>query len=182
MIWNTIKRPLLILCAALVGLVAITVTIEFILQTISTYSFTALLAIIGRWIAFTSDGQLSTIGIVLVMISCSAWYLSNRAEATPNLDQLEEMRHFVSGHFASYVARGLAAEGAIPEQVVISRDPAWRKIYLQHLKLHNELYSFRRSVALKVYDTYVDDAVRAELAAMREAGLRADPMLVMPEA
>jgi hypothetical protein len=178
MIWKRLQKPLLILCGVAIGLVALIVTIEFILQTISSYSFTALLGIIGRWFVFTSDGQLSAIGIVLVAIGCSAWNLSNRAEATPNTDQLEEMRHFVSGHFASYVARGLAAEGAVPEKVVISRDPAWRKIYLQHLKLHNELYAFRRVVALKVFDTYVDDAVRAELVTMRDAGMRADPMLV----
>jgi len=182
MTWKKVKRPLLIVCTVIVGLVALVVTIEFILQTISSYSFTALLGIIGRWFAFTSDGQLSAIGIVLVAISCSAWYQSNRAEATPNPDQLEEMRHFVSGHFASYVARGLAAEGVVPEHVMISRDPAWRKIYIQHLKLHNELYAYRRSVALRVFDTYVDDAVRRELVAVRQAGLRADPMLVMPEA
>ena len=182
MIWRRVKMPLLIACAVIVGLVALVVTIEFILQTVSSYSFTALLSIIGKWFAFTSDGQLSAIGIVLVAIGLTAWYLSNRAEATPNLDQLEEMRHFVTGHFASYVARGLVAEGMVPEQVVISRDPAWRKIYLQHLKLHNELYAFRRAVALEVFDTHVDHAVRTQLAAMREAGLRADPMLVASEA
>jgi hypothetical protein len=177
MIWRKAKRPLLIVCAVIGCLIALVVTIEFVVQTISSYSFTALLAIIGRWFVTTSDGQLSAIGILLVIIGCSAWYLSNRAEATPNPDQLEEMRHFVSGHFASYVARGLAAEGATPERVTISHDPAWRKIYLQHLKLHNELYAFRRSVALAVFDAYVDDAVRAELLAARQAGLHADPML-----
>jgi len=177
-----IKKVLLYVGGGIVGVVALVVTIEFILQTISTYSFTALLAIIGRWFAFTSDGQLTAIGIILVAIGCSAWYLSNRAEATPNVDQLEEMRRFVTGHFATYVARGLAVKGATPEEVVISTDPAWRKIYLQHLKLHNELYAFRRQVALKVFDTYVDEAVRAELRAMREAGLRADPVLTAPDA
>lgn len=182
MIWRRIKRPLLMVCGVVVGLVGLVVTIEFILQTVSTYSFTALLGIIGTWFVTTSDGQLTAIGIVLVTISCTAWYLSNRAEATPNADQLEEMRHFVTGHFASYVARGLAAEGAAPEQVVISRDPAWRKIYLQHLKLHNELYAFRRNAALEVFDAYVDEAVRTELAAMREAGQRADPVLTATEA
>jgi hypothetical protein len=182
MIWKKIKRPFLYVCAALGALIALVVTIEFVLQTISSYSFTALLAIIGKWFVSTSDGQLSAIGIVLVVIACSAWYLSNRAEATPNLDQLEEMRQFVTGHFASYVARGLVAEGVAPDQVVISRDAAWRKIYLQHLKLHNELYAFRRSVALEVFDLHVDEAVRGQLVDMRAAGMQAEPALVAPEA
>lgn len=128
-----------------------------------------------NWFAFNTDGQLSAIGLILSVIVAVAWYLSNRAEATPNLDQLEEMRHFVTGHFASYVARGLAAEGAHPDQISIARDPAWRKIYIQHLKLHNELYSFRSSVALDVFELYVDDAVRANLAAIQKAGHHADP-------
>src|SRR5689334_5424386 len=83
MIWKRIKKPLLIVCSVAVGLVVLVVTIEFILQTISTYSFTALLAIIGKWFVSNSDGQLTAIGIVLVAISCTAWSLSNRAEATP---------------------------------------------------------------------------------------------------
>lgn len=131
-----------------------------------------------NWFLFNTDGQLSGIGLILSAIVAVAWYLSNRSEATPNLDQLEEMRHFVTGHFASYVARGLAAEGARPDQVSIAHDPAWRKIYIQHLKLHNELYSFRSKIALDVYETYVDDAVRANLAAAQQAGLHADPVVV----
>jgi hypothetical protein len=131
-----------------------------------------------NWFAFNTDGQLSAIGLILSAIVAVAWYLSNRAEATPNLDQLEEMRHFVTGHFANYVARGLAAEGAHPNQVSIAKDPAWRKIFVQHLKLHNELYSFRTQIALDVYETYVDDAVRGYLAAAQQAGLHADPAVV----
>jgi hypothetical protein len=182
MIWKKLKKPVLYACTVIGALIVLVVTIEFILQTISSYSFTALLAIVGKWFVSTSDGQLSGIGIILVVIGCTAWYLSNRAEATPNPDQLDEMRQFVTGHFASYVARGLAAEGAAPEQVVISRDAAWRKIYLQHLKLHNELYAFRRSVALEVFDAHVDEAVRREIVAVRAGGLRAEPVLAAPDA
>jgi hypothetical protein len=126
------------------------------------------------WFATNSDGQLSAIGIVLFIVVGICWYLSNRHEATPNADQLEEMRHFVTGHFASYVARGLAAEGVSPDEVSIAYDPAWRRIFLQHLKLHNELYAFRTSIAMKVFETYVDDAVRASLIAAQQAGHHAD--------
>lgn len=77
---------------------------------------------------------------MLSLLVISAWSLSNRAEATPNEDQVTEMHHFVNDHFAKYVARGLAAEGI--GSVAISQDPAWRKVYLQHLRLHNELHPF----------------------------------------
>ena len=90
--------------------------------------------------AIGSDLTLLTIGIVLSLLVIGAWSLSNRAEATPNEDQVTEMHHFVNGHFAKYVARGLAAEGM--GSVAISQDPAWRKVYLQHLRLHNELHPF----------------------------------------
>ena len=99
--------------------------------------------------------------------------MSNRAEATPNEDQLAEMRRFVTDHFAKYVARGLAVEGI--GAVAISRDRAWRKVYLQHLRLHNELYAFRRDVALRLFDAEIDAAVARELEAIRAAGVKADP-------
>jgi hypothetical protein len=99
--------------------------------------------------------------------------MSNRAEATPNEDQLTEMRHFVNDHFAKYVARGLAAEGA--GNVTVSQDRAWRKVYLPHLRLHNELYAFRRDIALRIFAEDIDAAVRRELGAIRAAGLRANP-------
>ncbi len=86
------------------------------------------------------------------------------------------MSHFVNGHFAKYVARGLAAEGVGP--VAVSRDPVWRKVYLQHLRLHNELYSFRRDVALAVFDSNIDAAVSRELDAARASGQMADPAVV----
>src|SRR6185436_18716683 len=101
-----------------------------------------------------------------------AWKMSNRAEATPNEDQLTEMRHFVNDHFAKYVARGLAAEGV--GQVAVSQDGAWRKVYIQHLRLHNELYAFRRDIALKIFAEEIDGAVACELDAARAAGLRAN--------
>ena len=124
----------------------------------------------------SSDMTLVMIGVVLAIVVIAAWKMSNRAEATPNEDQLTEMRHFVNDHFAKYVARGLAAEGHGP--VPISRDPAWRKVYLQHLQLHNELYAFRRDVALKIFDAEIDAAVKRELDAAREAGQRANPAVV----
>src|SRR5689334_19202835 len=97
--------------------------------------FWAGLRSIGTFLS--SDNTLITIGIVLAIAAIIAWKMSNRAEATPNEDQLNEMRHFVNDHFARYVAHGLAAEGARTGTVAISRDRAWRKVYLQHLHLHN---------------------------------------------
>jgi hypothetical protein len=99
--------------------------------------------------------------------------MSNRAEATPNEDQFLEMRHFVNDHFAKYVARGLAAEGVGATK--ISQDAAWRKVYLQHLRLHNELYAFRKDIALRLFVADIDEAVRRELAALRANGQRANP-------
>ena len=58
---------------------------------------------------------------------------------------------------------------------VNSHDRAWRKVYLQHLRLHNELYSFRKDVALALFDTYIDAAVQRELDALRAAGQTANP-------
>jgi hypothetical protein len=121
----------------------------------------------------TSDLTLVSIGVILSILAVVAWVMSNRAEATPNEDQLQEMRHFVNDHFAKYVARGLAAEGTGP--VPISQDPAWRKVYLQHLRLHNELYAFRKDVALRLFASDIDAAVRRELEALQAAGQRANP-------
>lgn len=118
----------------------------------------------------TTDGLLSIIGVVLTIVVVVAWILSNRAEATPNPDQLEEMRHFVREQFAAYVAGGLPAEATDPPS--IAQDPAWRKIYIQHLRLHNELYAFRRDVALRVFEQEIDPAVRRQLDALRSAGAR----------
>jgi hypothetical protein len=83
------------------------------------------------------------------------------------------MRHFVDNHFARYVARGLAADGSTTGS--ISNDRAWRKVYLQHLHLHNELYAFRKDVALEVFDQQIDAAVSREVAAIRAAGANAHP-------
>ena len=133
----------------------------------------ASLRTIGTFLS--SDGTLVTIGIVLSLAAIIAWKMSNRAEATPNEDQLAEMRRFVTDHFAQYVARGLAVEGT--GAVAVSRDPAWRKVYLQHLRLHNELYSFRRDIALAIFDEEIDAAVQRELEAARAAGVRANPVV-----
>ena len=125
----------------------------------------------------TSDATLLAIGIVLMIAAGLAWKMSNRAEATPNEDQLNEMRHFVNDHFAKYVARGLAVEGH--GAVDISRDPAWRKVYLQHLRLHNELYAFRRDVAMRLVAAEIDGAVLRELDAARVAGVTANPAVTV---
>lgn len=126
---------------------------------------------IGSWMS--SDATLLGIGIFLTVIVGIAWVMSNRAEATPNVDQLAEMRHYVNNHFAQYVARGLAAEGT--STVAVSQDRAWRKVYLQHLKLHNELYAFRKDVALLVFEQDIDAAVARELAALRKARANSQP-------
>jgi type IV secretory pathway VirB2 component (pilin) len=124
----------------------------------------------------SSESTLLGIGVALSIIVMVAWYFSNRAEATPNEEQLAEIRHFVNEHFARYVARGLAAEGVAT--VAVSKDPAWRKVYVQHLKLHNELYAFRTDIALQVFDQDIDAAVRRQLAAARVGGMKADPLVV----
>jgi hypothetical protein len=121
----------------------------------------------------TSDITLVSIGVILSILAIVAWVMSNRAEATPNEDQLAEMRHFVNDHFAKYVAHGLVAEGVGP--VAISQDSSWRKVYLQHLRLHNELYAFRKDIALRLFESDIDAAVRRELDALRAAGQRANP-------
>jgi hypothetical protein len=153
----------------------------------------------------TGDVTLLSIGIVLAVLAVVAWSLSNRAEATPNEDQVAEMHRFVNDHFAKYVARGLVAEGV--SAVSISKDPAWRNVYLQHLRLHNELHPFvppRRSwwgpivaflcagpvgvaalwvirrgispkIALRIFEADIDEAVCRELEALRAGGQRANP-------
>lgn len=133
--------------------------------------FWASLRPIGQFLS--SETTLVTIGILLSIAVIIAWKMSNRAEATPNEDQLAEMRHFVTDHFAKYVARGLAVEGV--GQVAVSQDRAWRKVYLQHLRLHNELYAFRRDVALKIFAEEIDGAVRRELEVVRASGVRVNP-------
>lgn len=116
----------------------------------------------------SAESTLLSIGLALTIIVVIAWYFSNRAEATPNDEQLAEIRHFVNEHFAVYVARGLAGEGA--DTVIVSKDRAWRKVYVQHLKLHNVLYAFRTDIALRIFDEDIDAAVRRHLAAVRAGG------------
>ncbi|MGE3270893.1 MAG: hypothetical protein AB7P40_19225 [Chloroflexota bacterium] len=126
--------------------------------------------------ALTSDATLLGIGVVLSIIVAVAWVFSNRAEATPNVDQMAEMRHFVNDHFAKYVARGLAAGNQ--SHTTISQDKAWQRVYLQHLRLHNELYAFRSDVALSVFREDIDAAVSRELAAIQEQRLRLEAAAV----
>ena len=123
--------------------------------------------IAGTWAMLSTDATLLIIGLILTVIVAIAWVYSNRAEATPNADQLAEMHHFVKTHFAKYVARGLAADAS--GDVSISKDRAWRKVYLQHLHLHNELYAFRKDVALKVFNEEIDAAVARQLSEIRAA-------------
>ena len=118
----------------------------------------------------TTNGLLSAIGLVLLAICVVAWLRANRAEATPSPEQVEQIRHFVEGHFARYVARGLTAEGVEPSAVTVADDRAWQKVYLQHLRLNSELYAFRTDVALDVFKQSIDEAVRRELAALHAAG------------
>jgi hypothetical protein len=130
------------------------------------------------WGMVSSDTALVALALVLTLVVVVAWIMSNRTEATPNEDQAAEIRHFVNDHFAKYVARGLAAEGVSPVgPVAISRDPAWRKVYLQHLRLHNELYAFRRDIALRIFEAEIDAAVQRELEAARTAGLKPNPVV-----
>jgi hypothetical protein len=122
----------------------------------------------GDWIQPT----LLTIGVVLVAVTGVGWYFSNRAEATPNAEQREDIRRFVERDFARYVARhhvppGPGVPGAAAAHAVsIAGDEGWRKVFLHHFGLHNELSHFSKQVALEIYTQYVDDAVRRELAAI----------------
>ena len=118
----------------------------------------------------TTNGQLTVIGLILGAICVVAWLKSNRAEATPNAEQIEQIRHFVEGHFARYVARGLAAEGVDPASVDVASDRAWQQVFIQHLRLNSELYAYRKEVALDVFKESIDGAVRRELELMNAAG------------
>ena len=118
----------------------------------------------------TTNGLLSAIGLVLLAICLIAWRRANRAERTPNPEQLDQIRDFVEGHFARYVARGMAAEGVDSGTIDVANDRAWQKVYVQHLRLNSELYAFRTAVALDIFKQSIDEAVRRELAALTAAG------------
>ncbi|MDP8922781.1 MAG: hypothetical protein M3O34_07885 [Chloroflexota bacterium] len=116
------------------------------------------------WDAISStNGMLTIIGLILAAICAVAWRRSNRAEATPNAEQVEQIRHFVTGHFARYVARGLAAEGVDPATVDVANDRAWQQVFIQHLRLNSELCAFLPEVALEVFNESANEAVRREL-------------------
>lgn len=109
---------------------------------------------------------LTALGAVLIGIALYAWIRSNQAERRPNPRQLEQIRAFVEGHFAPYVARSLAAtSGADPPLTVpnMAHDKAWKRVFEHHLDLHSELYGLSKRTALQVYVAHVDDAVRREL-------------------
>lgn len=118
----------------------------------------------GPWI-LTTDGLLVVTGIVLTIVTAIGWIMANRAEAMPTAEQAQELHHFVTQHFARYVAQGLMTGGAAPAS--IARDRAWRKIFLQHLRLHNELYGVRRDAALQVYEREIDAGVLAQMQQLR---------------
>ena len=118
---------------------------------------------------YTTNGQLTIIGLILTAICIVAWLRSNRAEATPNAEQIEQIRAFVTGHIARYVARGLAAEGFDPTAVDVANDRAWQHVFIQHLRLNSELYAYRTEVAVDVFKESVNGAVQRELELMRAA-------------
>lgn len=110
---------------------------------------------------------LTILSATLIGIALYAWARSNLAERKPNAEQLEQIRGFVEGHFARYVAQSLAATdgGGSPATAVnVANDKAWRKVFAHHVEIHSGLYQLSRPTAMRVYTTYVDDAVRRELA------------------
>ena len=121
----------------------------------------------------TTNGQLTVIGLILGALCTVAWLRSNRAEATPNVEQVEQIRHFVEGHVARYVARGLAAEGVDPDEVDVANDRAWQQVFVQHLRLNSELYAYRTEVAVGVFKESINGAVRRELMLMKAADVTA---------
>jgi hypothetical protein len=135
----------------------------------------------GAWVT----PALTALAAVLIVLGLIAWYMSNRAEATPNPEQLAEIGRFVEGDFARYVARGLAASdgagagnggaAARAEAPHVASDEAWRRVFLHQLDLHTELSRLSRRIALRVYEERVDAAVRRELAELRGAGPDAPP-------
>jgi hypothetical protein len=137
----------------------------------------------GAWVT----PALTALAAVLIVLGLIAWYMSNRAEATPNPEQLAEIGRFVEGDFARYVARGLAASdgagagagsggaAARAEAPNIASDEAWRRVFLHQLDLHTELSRLSRRTALRVYEERVDAAVRRELAGLRGTGPDAPP-------
>ena len=120
----------------------------------------------------TIDVQWLLVGVatLLTVISGVAWVRSNHAEARPNQEELEEMKRFVEEDFAAYVARGLARSGSAGDgaltAVSVARDPAWRRVFVQHMDLHNELGHLSKRTALSIYSAHVDAAVRRQLAAL----------------
>ena len=119
---------------------------------------------ITQYVSLTT--LLVSLAAALALVSFVGWYRSNRAEATPDAEHLAEMRRFVEEDFARYIASGLPldGDGAPPS---VAADPGWRKLFVHHLQLHNELYRFSTKSALALYTAHVDDAVRRALDARR---------------
>ena len=124
---------------------------------------------ITQYVSMTT--LLVSLALALALISFVGWYRSNRDERTPDPEHLAEMRRFVEEDFARYIASGLPLEGnGAPPSV--STDSGWRKLFVHHLQLHNELYRFSTKTALDVYTAHIDDAVRRAFDARRATAAR----------
>ncbi len=112
---------------------------------------------------------LVVIGVILIVVIGVAWIFSNRAEARPTPEQLEAIRQFVETDFARYVVRGLTARQNLEtiQAPNISNDPAWRKVFVHQLDLHNEFYRLSKRPALELFEAHIDKAVARELEAQR---------------
>ncbi len=113
---------------------------------------------------------LVAIGLVLVVLATLGWMLARRQEATPNDEEMADLKRFVQEDFARHVAREMAnglsgSEGdrETASSRSLARDSAWRALFLLQLELHNELYRLSKRTALRVYAAYIDDAVRRQL-------------------
>jgi hypothetical protein len=136
-------------------------------QSLATPTPSALADLVG---GETGNRILLFLGGALILVVGTAWLLSNRQESMPSAEQLEHIREFVERDFARQVAHGLqsagTAGGAAPPSV--ANDPAWRKVFTHQLGLHNEFYRLSKSKALEVYTEHIDEAVRKQVAALRE--------------
>jgi hypothetical protein len=121
--------------------------------------------------ALATTQALIAFSAFLIALAGLAWWRSNHAEATPNADELEMMRLLVERDLARDVARWVTTTPGASGLTVpsVAQDPAWRRLFLERLELHQELYALSRRVALDVYSRHIDDAVSREVAALRAA-------------
>lgn len=143
------------------------------------------------WGQLTSGALLTplliVLGVALTSLSALAWVRANRADWAPDTEQLEQIRRFVEGHFARYVAHGLVsagygaeAGGASPGRPSVSTDEAWRRVFLEQLDFHSELNHLSKRRALGVYTAHIDDAVAGQIAAARSTAAAADNLPPAP--